>query len=120
MDEPILWIRQLTDAPRGALIGPDGDLDLVAVGVLEESRERARAVGAAFARLRDARAAGFHPVFVGRLHRDDAEPGDAEQAVTRVRAMVGGDEEDRFGDAVADRFVLIEVSPPTEWGEHRV
>jgi len=29
---------------------------------------------------------------------------------------MGGDEEDRFGDSPTDRFVLLEVSPPTKWG----
>src|ERR1700733_5539245 len=101
-------------------IGADGDLDLVTVGVLEKCRVGAGAVGATFARLGDAGAAGADAVLVGRLHRDDAEPAHAEQAVSRLRVVVGGDEEHRFRDAPTDRFVLVEMAPPTQRGEHRV
>src|ERR1700742_5394286 len=89
----------------GRSIGADGDLDLVTVGVLEKCRVGTGAVGATFARLGDTGAAGPDPVLVCRLHRDDAEPANAEQAVCRLGVVVGVDKEHRIGDAPTDQFL---------------
>ena len=37
-----------------------------------------------------------------------------------LRRVVGGDEEDGFGDAAADGLVLLVVAPPAQRGQHRV
>src|SRR3954464_8646426 len=103
-----------------ASVGPDGDLDLVPVRVLEKGRVGTRAVGAALAGLRDHGAAAVHAACPSRLDGDDPERGEAEQAKARLRLMVEGDEEDGFGDAPTDRFVLLEVAPPAERGKQRV
>jgi hypothetical protein len=34
--------------------------------------------------------------------------------------VLGGDEEDGFGDAPADRLILLEMAPPSQRGQHRV
>src|SRR5215217_9371860 len=103
-----------------SLVGPDRDLYLVPVRVLEESRVGAGAVGTALARLGDLDATGAHPAFPGGLHRDDAEPRKADQTETGLGLMVGGYEEDRLGDAPADRFVLLEMAPPAKGRKQRV
>src|SRR6476469_5366792 len=102
------------------LVGPDRDLDLIPVRVLEKSRVGAGAVGAPFAWLGNADAAGVHALFPGRLDGDDAEAGEAEQSEARPGLVVRRDEEDRFGDAPANGFVLLEVTPPAKGREQRV
>src|SRR6478609_7221039 len=108
------------DSKESALVGPDGDLDLVPVGVLDERRVGAGAMRAPLARVADVDATRPHRPLPGRLDGDDPEPGEAEQPETRLGLVVSGDEEDRLGDSPADRFVLLEMAPPTERGEHRV
>ena len=75
---------------------------------------------AALARIADADAARFDPVLPGGLDRDDPERREAQQSEPRLRLVMGGDEENGFGDAPAHGFVLLEVTPPPEGGEHRV
>src|SRR3954452_10296654 len=102
------------------LIGPDGDLDLVPVRVLEKGGVGPRAVRALVARVADADAARFDPVLPGRLDRDDAQGREAQQPEPGLGVVLAGDEEDRFGDAPADRLILLEMPSPAQRGQHRV
>ena len=92
----------------------------VPVGVAQKSRVGTGAVGAALAGLADGGAARGHALLPRGLHGDDAQPGEAEQAEAGFGRMVGGDEEDRFGDAPADRLVLLEVAAPAKRRQQRV
>src|SRR5262249_23095853 len=102
------------------LVGPDRDLDLVPVRVLEEGRVGAGTVGAPLAGPEPLGPTGTHPAFPGCLASHDPQPGEAEQAEPGLGLVVGSDEEDWFGDAPADRFVLLEVAPPAKGREQRV
>src|SRR5213080_113312 len=97
--------------PAPVSVGADGDLDLVPVRVLEKGGVGARSVRALLARIADADAARFDPVLPGRLDRDDAQCREAQQSEAGLRLVLAGDEEDRFGDAPADRLVLLEMPP---------
>src|SRR5215203_3194801 len=103
-----------------ALVGADADLDLVPVRVTEKGGIGARPVRALLAGIGDADAARFHPILPGRLHRDDSQRREAQQAEARRRIVLAGDEEDGLGDAPADRPVLLEMASPPQRGQHRV
>ena len=75
---------------------------------------------ALLARVGDAGTARFHPVLPGRLDGDDPERREAQQAEAGLGIVLAGDKEDRFGDAPADRLILLEMPPPAQRGQHRV
>src|SRR5690349_12185431 len=98
----------------------DRDLDVIAIGILEEGRIGARGGTAGGAGLADAGAAGALTGLPGRLDGCDPVGGEADLAEAGLGPAARGDVEGGLCDPPADNAVLVVVAAPAQGREQRV